>query len=77
MSVGEMVRETGYVKPGDTVDKIGNSPQFEEGIAPLENPQDVGEKTPIPDGFAIPMLVDQKGPRDAEFDEVKARSPSL
>ena len=77
MSVADMVRETGYVKPGDTVDKIGNSPQFEEGIAPLENPQDVGEKTPIPDGFAIPMLIDQKGPRDSEFDEVKAQVTEL
>jgi peptidyl-prolyl cis-trans isomerase D len=77
MNVADMVRETGYVKPGDTVDKIGNSPQFEEGVAPLENPQDVGEKTPIPDGFAIPMLVDQKGPRDSEFDEVKAQVTEL
>jgi parvulin-like peptidyl-prolyl isomerase len=77
MNVADMVRETGYVKPGDTVDKIGNSPQFEEGIAPLENPQDVGDKTPIPDGFAIPMLVDQKGPRDADFDEVKAQVTEL
>ncbi|MGH9945929.1 MAG: peptidyl-prolyl cis-trans isomerase [Pyrinomonadaceae bacterium] len=77
MSVAEMIRETGYVKPGDTVDKIGNSPQFEEGIAPLENPNDVGDKTPIPDGFAIPLLVDQKGPRDSEFDEVKAQVTEL
>jgi peptidyl-prolyl cis-trans isomerase D len=77
MSVAEMVRETGYVKPGDTVDKIGNSPQFEEGIAPLQNAQDVGDKTPIPDGFAIPMLVDQKGPRESNFDEVKAQVTEL
>ena len=71
MSTAEMIRETGYVKPGDNVDKIGISQQFEEGIASLENPQDVGDKTPVPDGFAIPMLVDKKEPRDAEFDEVK------
>ena len=71
MSTAEMVRETGYVKPGDNIDKIGISQQFEEGIAPLENAQDVGDKTPVPDGFAIPMLVDKKEPRDAEFDEVK------
>jgi peptidyl-prolyl cis-trans isomerase D len=77
MSVAEMVRETGYVKPGDTVDKIGNSPQFEEGIAPLQNNQDVGDKTPIPDGFAVPMLVDQKGPRESDFDEVKAQVTEL
>ena len=71
MSPAEMVRETGYVKPGDNIENIGTSPQFEEGIAGLENPQDVGEKTPIQNGFAIPMLVDKKEPRDAEFDEVK------
>lgn len=73
MSVGDMVRETGYVKPGDEVANIGVSPQFEDGILPLENVNDVGEKTPVKDGFAIPMLVDKKEPRDAEFAEVKSQ----
>ncbi len=71
MSVADMVRETGYVKPGDNVENIGTSPQFEEGIAGLENPQDVGDKIPVQNGFAIPLLVDKKEPRDAEFAEVK------
>ena len=71
MSAAEMVRETGYVKPGDNVENIGTSPQFEAGIEPLQNQGDVGEKTPIQNGFAIPMLADKKEPRDAEFDEVK------
>ena len=73
MNPTEMVRETGFVKPGDTVENVGNSPQFEEGIAPLENVADVGDKTPIQNGFAIPMLVEKREPRDAEFDEVKAQ----
>jgi peptidyl-prolyl cis-trans isomerase D len=73
MSATEMVRETGFVKPGDTVENIGNSPQFEEGIANLNNPGDVGEKTPIQNGFAIPLLVEKREPRDAEFDEVKTQ----
>lgn len=73
MSVAEMIKETAYVKPGDNVPDIGTSPQFEEGIAPLETAGDVGEKTPIQNGFAIPTLVDKKAPRDAEFDEVKAQ----
>lgn len=72
MSVADMIRETPYVKPGDNIENIGTSPQFEEGIAPLENVQDVGEKTPIQNGFAIPMLVDKKEPRDAEFEEVRS-----
>jgi peptidyl-prolyl cis-trans isomerase D len=71
MTTAEMIRETGYVKPGDNIEKIGVSQQFEEGISILENAQDVGDKTPVPDGFAIPMLIDKKAPRDAEFAEVK------
>lgn len=73
MSVADMIRETAYVKPGDDVPNIGVSTQFEEGIKNLENTGDVGDKTPIKDGFAIPMLADKKEPRDAEFDEVKAQ----
>lgn len=71
MSVAEMVRETPFVKPGDDVENVGVSPQFEEGIAGLQNPQDVGDKIPVQNGFAIPLLVDSKGPRDAEFAEVR------
>jgi peptidyl-prolyl cis-trans isomerase D len=59
------------VKPGDDVPNIGSSQQFEEAIAPLNNPNDVGERTGIKNGFAIPMLVEKKGPRISEFDEVK------
>ncbi len=71
MNPKDMVRETGYVKPGDDVANIGNSPQFEEGITPLENQGDVGDKISIQNGFALPMLIDKKPPRDADFDEVK------
>ncbi|MFT3743208.1 MAG: peptidyl-prolyl cis-trans isomerase [Pyrinomonadaceae bacterium] len=73
MSAADMVKETAFVKPGDDVPNIGISPQFEEGIGPLANVGDVGEKTPIQNGFAIPMLTDKKDPRDADFEEVKAQ----
>jgi peptidyl-prolyl cis-trans isomerase D len=73
MTTAEMVKETPFVKPGDNVENIGVSPQFEEGIKNLENPNDVGERTPIQNGFAIPLLVEQKPPRDATFDEVKSQ----
>lgn len=73
MAVADMIRETAYVKPGDDVPNVGVSPQFEDGISLLVNPQDVGDKIPVQNGFAIPMLVDKKDPRDAEFDEVKAK----
>ncbi len=73
MSASEMVRETGFVKPGDTVENIGNSPQFEEGITGLENISDVGEKISIQNGFAIPMLVEKGEPRDAQFEDVKTQ----
>ncbi len=73
MSGSEMVRETDFVKPGDEVENVGVSPQFEEGIAGLENQNDVGDKIPIQNGFAIPLLVEKRDPRDAEFDEVKEK----
>lgn len=76
MSAAEMVRETPFVKPGDDVPNIGSSQQFEDVIAPLNNPNDVGERTGIKNGFAIPMLVEKKGPRIPEFDEVKDKVTS-
>ena len=71
MSVKDMVRETGFVKAGDDITNIGISAQFEQGIATLENPSDTGEKIPIKEGFAIPILLEKSEPRDATFDEVK------
>jgi peptidyl-prolyl cis-trans isomerase D len=71
MKPDEMVRETGLIKPGDEVPEIGVSPQFEEGIAPLESVGQVGERTPVKDGFAVPMLIDKAEPRDADFSEVR------
>jgi peptidyl-prolyl cis-trans isomerase D len=71
MSPAEMVKETPFVKPGDDVPNIGSSQQFEAAIEALNNPNDVGEKTGIKGGFAVPMLVEKKDPRIPEFDEVK------
>jgi peptidyl-prolyl cis-trans isomerase D len=71
MSPADMVRETPYIKPGDDVPKIGNNQQFEQAIAPLNNPNDVGERVGVKGGFAIPMFVDKKEARIPEFDEVK------
>jgi peptidyl-prolyl cis-trans isomerase D len=71
MQPGEMVKETPFVKPGDNVPDIGSSQQFEAAIAPLNNPNDVGERTGVKGGFAIPLLVEKKEPRIPEFEEVK------
>lgn len=71
MNPKDMTRETGFVKQGDNVENIGISPQFEDGIASLENAGDVGDKIPVKDGFAIPILVAKRDPHDATFDEVK------
>jgi peptidyl-prolyl cis-trans isomerase D len=73
MSPAEMVKETPFIKPQDTVPDIGSSPQFEAAIAPLENPQDVGDRVGIKNGFAIPMLVEKRDPRVPEFEEARER----
>jgi peptidyl-prolyl cis-trans isomerase D len=74
MSPADMVRETPFIVPGDDVPNIGSSQQFEQGIEPLQNPQDIGERTPIKGGFAVPMLVEKKEPnRIPDFEEVKGK----
>jgi peptidyl-prolyl cis-trans isomerase D len=71
MNAADMVRTTPFIKPGDDVQNIGSSQQFEEAIAPLNSPNDVGERVGIKNGFAVPMLVEQRPPRIPDFDEVK------
>lgn len=71
MKPADMVKETPFIKPGDDVPNIGSSQQFEAVIAPLNNPNDVGERTGVKGGFAIPMLVEKKDPRVPEFEETK------
>jgi peptidyl-prolyl cis-trans isomerase D len=73
MNAADMVRETPYLKPGDDVANIGVNQNFEAALATLKNPNDVAEATGVKDGFAIPMLIDQKEPRIPEFDEVKTK----
>jgi peptidyl-prolyl cis-trans isomerase D len=71
MNAAEMVRETPFVKAGDDVPNIGSSQQFEDAIAPLNNPNDVGERTGVKNGFAVPMLVEKRDPRIPDFTEIK------
>jgi peptidyl-prolyl cis-trans isomerase D len=73
MAPAEMVKETGFVKPGDDVRDIGSSPQFEEAIAPLEQPGQVGDPVGVKGGFAIPQLVERRDPRIPELAEVRDR----
>jgi peptidyl-prolyl cis-trans isomerase D len=73
MNAADMVKETPFIKPGDDVPNIGSSQQFEDAVGPLNNPNDVGERVGIKNGFAVPMLVEQKPPRIPEFDEVKEK----
>lgn len=72
MKPAEMVKETPFIKPADDVPGIGSSQQFEAVIAPLNSPNDVGDRTGVKGGFAIPMLIEKKEPRIPEYDEVKA-----
>jgi peptidyl-prolyl cis-trans isomerase D len=76
MKPADMIRETPFVKPLDDVPNIGSNQQFDQALAPLNNPNDVGDVTGIKGGFAIPMLVEKKDPRVPDFDEVKTKISS-
>ncbi|HEY9285603.1 MAG TPA: SurA N-terminal domain-containing protein [Pyrinomonadaceae bacterium] len=71
MGAAEMVKETPFVKPGDSVPSIGSNPTFEEAIKPLENAGDIGDRVAVSNGFAVPALVEKREPRIPEFAEVR------
>jgi peptidyl-prolyl cis-trans isomerase D len=73
MKPEDMVKETGFIKTGDDVPNIGSSQQFESVVEPLNNPGDVGDRTGVKGGFAIPILVEKKAPRIPDFEEVKSK----
>jgi peptidyl-prolyl cis-trans isomerase D len=73
MAPAEMVKETGFVKPGDNIPDIGSNPQFEEAIKPLEEAGQIGDRLNIPNGFAVPILVEKRDPRIPELAEVRDR----
>jgi peptidyl-prolyl cis-trans isomerase D len=73
MKPEDMVKETPFIKAGDDVPNIGSSQQFEAVIEPLNNVGDVGERTGVKGGFAIPMLTEKKEPRVPDFEEVKTK----
>ena len=73
MKPEEMVRETPFIRPGADVPNIGSSQQFEAVVEPLNSIGDVGERTGVKGGFAIPMLIDKKEPRIPDFEEVKVK----
>jgi peptidyl-prolyl cis-trans isomerase D len=77
MTPAEMVKDTPFIKPGDDVPGIGSSQQFESVIAPLNNPNDVGEQTGVKGGFAVPMLLEKREPRIPAFEEVKTKVADL
>jgi peptidyl-prolyl cis-trans isomerase D len=74
MKAEDMVKETGFIKPGDNVPDIGVNQQFEAAIAPLNNVGDVGEKTQIPAGFAVPVVIEKRDPNYLPtFEEAKEK----
>ena len=68
-----MIKETDFVKPGDDIGEFGNSQEFHAAIQGLEKVDDIGDKVAVPGGFAIPILLEKKEPRDATLDEVKTK----
>jgi len=65
------VKSTPYFAHNDNIPDIGANDKFEESVKDLINKGDIGPKTSVPNGFAVPVLADKKGAHPAEFSEVK------
>lgn len=67
----ETLKQTPLFASGDNVPDIGSNPSFEEAVNGLKAVGDVGVKTGIRGGFAVPRLAELKDPHDPALEEVK------
>lgn len=68
-----VVRETGFLQPGDSIPDVGANPQFDAEVAELKEVGDVGGTVGVTGGFAVPILAEKREPHDAAFDEARDR----
>ena len=66
------VQETSLFQQGGSIPLIGNSPEFSSKVFGLKE-KEVGSPTRVPNGFALPQLVEIKAPYVPGLDEVRAK----
>jgi peptidyl-prolyl cis-trans isomerase D len=66
------IQETPLFQQGGSIPLIGNSPEFSSKVFGLKE-KEVGSPTRIPNGFALPQLVEIKAPYVPSLDEVRAK----
>jgi peptidyl-prolyl cis-trans isomerase D len=66
------VQETPLFQQGGSIPLIGNSPEFSSKVFGLKE-KEVGSPIRIPNGFALPQLVEIKAPYVPGLDEVRAK----
>lgn len=66
-----LIRSTPFFKNGDTLPEIGSNQQFELAVAQLKKGE-IGDKVGIPNGLAVPQLVDlREGGQQLSFEEAR------
>ena len=66
------IQETPLFQQGGSIPLIGNSPEFSSKVFGLKE-KEVGSPTRIPNGFALPQIVEIKAPYVPGLDEVRAK----
>jgi len=66
------IQETPLFQQGGSIPLIGNSPEFSSKVFGLKE-KEAGSPTRIPNGFALPQLVEIKAPYVPGLDEVRAK----
>ncbi|HZS07545.1 MAG TPA: peptidyl-prolyl cis-trans isomerase [Blastocatellia bacterium] len=66
-----LIRNIPFFKKGDTLPEIGSNPQFEGAVEPLKKGE-IADKVGVPNGLAVPRLVDLKEPgQQLTFEDAK------
>src|SRR5262245_10621058 len=66
------IQETPLFQQGGSIPPIGSSPEFSSKVFALK-PKEIGSPTRVPNGFAIPQLLEIKAPYIPTLEEVRAK----
>ncbi len=66
-------RQTPLFAVGDNIPDLGTASEFESQIFNLANPGDVTEPINVTGGIAVARYLEKSDPRDANFEDVKAK----
>ncbi|HVG21003.1 MAG TPA: SurA N-terminal domain-containing protein [Blastocatellia bacterium] len=67
------VKETPFFAQGDALPELGEAPEVGSAVFRLENVNDIADYVSTDKGFVVAQYIENRGPHDPGFDEVRSK----